>query len=174
MQCLIEQVIHSWSNWIVLLKEQSVSKAFHALRQGLHHAWLPSQWRDLATFLTRSVWATISAYSWSSIMDSPLVFITLISVTSSIFYLKILMNNFIEKNQILILGVYEFLEKLNTNSNVHYTLQHAHGKRKKKTIWISKLLYFQLQVQTNSESSTVLILDHTAGELHNKVMLTEC
>ena len=84
------------------------------------------------------------------------------------------MNHFIEKNQILILGVYEFLEKLNTNSNVHYTLQHAHGKRKKKTIWISKLLYFQLQVQTNSESSTVLILDHTAGELHNKVMLTEC
>lgn len=61
-----------------------------------------------------------------------LVFITLISVTSSIFYLKILMNNFIEKNQILILGVYEFLEKLNTNSNVHYTLQHAHCKRKKK------------------------------------------
>ena len=43
---------------------------------------------------------------------------------------------------------------------------------KEKTIWISKLLYFQLQVQTNSESSTVLILDHTAGELHNKVMLT--
>lgn len=132
MQCLIEQVIHSWSNWIVLLKEQSVSKAFHALRQGLHHAWLPSQWRDLETFLTRSVWVTISAYSWSSIMGFPLVFITLISVTSSIFYLKILMNNFIEKNQILILGVYEFLEKLNTNSNVHYTLQHAHCKRKKK------------------------------------------
>ena len=47
-------------------------------------------------------------------------------------------------------------------------------KEKKKKIWISKLLYFQLQVQTNSESSTVLILDHTAGELHNKVMLTEC
>ena len=44
------------------------------------------------------------------------------------------MNHFIEKNQILILGVYEFVEKLNTNSNVHYTLQHAHGKRKKKTI----------------------------------------
>ena len=65
-------------------------------------------------------------------MDSPPVFITLISVTSSIFYLKILMNNFIEKNQILILGVYEFLEKLNTNSTVHYTLQHAHCKRKKK------------------------------------------
>ena len=42
------------------------------------------------------------------------------------------MNNFIEKNQILILGVYEFLEKLNTNLNVHYTLQHAHCKRKKK------------------------------------------
>ena len=60
-----------------------------------------------------------------------LVFITLISVTSSIFYLKTLMNHFIEKNQILILGVYEFLEKLNTNSNVHYTLQHAHCKTKK-------------------------------------------
>ena len=64
MQCLIEQVIHSWSNSIVLLKEQSVSIAFHALRQGVHHAWLPSQWRE-ETFLTRSVWATISAYSWS-------------------------------------------------------------------------------------------------------------
>ena len=38
-------------------------------------------------------------------MGSPLAFITLISVTSSIFYLKILMNHFIEKNQILILGV---------------------------------------------------------------------
>lgn len=106
MQCLIEQVIHSWSNWIVLLKEQSVSIAFRALRQGLHHAWLPSQWRDLETFLTRSVWATISAYSWSSIMGSPLAFITLISVTSSIFYLKILMNHFIEKNQILIRGLW--------------------------------------------------------------------
>lgn len=34
-----------------------------------------------------------------------LVFITLISVTSSIFYLKILMNHFIEKNQILIRGL---------------------------------------------------------------------
>lgn len=43
MQCLIEQVIHPWSNSIVLLKEQSVSIAFHALRQGLHHACLPSQ-----------------------------------------------------------------------------------------------------------------------------------
>lgn len=65
MQCLIEQVIHPWSNSIVLLKEQSVSIAFHALRQGLHHACLPSQWRE-ETFLTRSVWATIiSAYSWS-------------------------------------------------------------------------------------------------------------
>ena len=38
MQCLMEQVIHSWSNSIVLLKEQSVSIAFHALRQGVHHA----------------------------------------------------------------------------------------------------------------------------------------
>lgn len=38
MQCLTEHVIHLWNNWIVLLKEQSVSKAFHALRQGLHHA----------------------------------------------------------------------------------------------------------------------------------------
>lgn len=64
MQCLIEQVVHSWSNSIVLLKEQSVSIAFHALRQGLHHACLPSQWRE-ETFLTRSVWATISAYSCS-------------------------------------------------------------------------------------------------------------
>lgn len=173
MQCLIEQVIHLWNNWIVLLKEQSVSKAFHALRQGLHHAWLPSQWRDLETFLTRSVWVTISAYSWSSIMGSPLVFITLISVTSSIFYLKILMNHFIEKNQILILGVYEFGKNL-IQIQMYTILYNMPIVKEKKTIWISKLLYFQLQVQTNSESSTVLILDHTAGELHNKVMLTEC
>ena len=67
-------------------------------------------------------------------MGSPLPFITLISVTSSIFYRKILMNHFIEKNQILITGFNEFLEKLNTNSNVHYTLQHAHCKRKKNNM----------------------------------------
>lgn len=118
MQCLIEQVIHSWSNWIVLLKEQSVSIAFHASRQGLRHAWLPSQWRDLETLLTRSVWATISAYSWSS-MGSPLAFITLISVTIVVFVT-------LRFNETL------YCKKRNTNLNVHYTLQHAHCKRKKK------------------------------------------
>lgn len=46
MQCLIEQVIHSWSNWKVLLKEQSVSIAFHALRHSrgsIMHDFLPNE-----------------------------------------------------------------------------------------------------------------------------------
>ena len=53
-------------------------------------------------------------------MGSPLAFITLISVTSSIFYLEILMKHVIEKNLI------------QNNLNVHYTLQHTHCKSKKK------------------------------------------
>ena len=63
-------------------------------------------------------------------MGSPLAFITLIYVTSSIFYLKILMNHFIEKNQILILGVYEFLEKLNTQ--MYTILYNMHIVKEKK------------------------------------------
>lgn len=33
-------------------------------------------------------------------------------------------------------------------------------------------LLLQLQTQTNAEGSAILILDHTAGELHNKVNKT--
>lgn len=33
-------------------------------------------------------------------------------------------------------------------------------------MWI---LFFKLQRQTCAESSAILVLDHTAGELHNKV-----
>ena len=35
-------------------------------------------------------------------------------------------------------------------------------------------LLFQLQGQTNAEGSAILVLDHTAGELYNKVRKSIC
>lgn len=34
---------------------------------------------------------------------------------------------------------------------------------------LTLFFFFQLQGQTNAEGSAILVLDHTAGELYNKV-----
>lgn len=55
-----------------------------------------------------------------------------------------------------------------------WTFDHCMSQRLlKKVMQFFLFITLQLQSQTNSEGSAILVLDNTAGELHNKVHFIE-